>query len=63
MKKMADPHYADQLRAKIFDNMTFPASYYDGDGYDVPQKTGTTHLVVIAENGDTVSVTSTVNGL
>ena len=60
---MTDPRYAEKLRSKIHDNQTFSADYYDGESYDVPQKTGTTHLAVIAENGDTVSVTSTVNGL
>ncbi len=60
---MLDKKFADKLRAKISDKKTYSASYYDGEGYDVPVKNGTTHLVVVAENGDTVSVTSTVNGL
>ena len=60
---MLDQKFADKLRSKISDKKTFSSLYYDGAGYDVPVKTGTTHLVVVAENGDTVSVTSTVNGL
>ena len=60
---MLDQKYADKLRSKISDKKTYTAAYYDGAGYDVPMKNGTTHLVVVAENGDTVSVTTTVNGL
>ena len=60
---MTDPYYGNTVRTQIFDNMTFSADHYKGDNFDVPEKTGTTHLVVVAENGDTVSVTSTVNGL
>ena len=60
---MLDQKFADKLRTKISEKKTFSAQYYDGAGYDVPMKNGTTHLVVVAENGDTVSVTSTVNGL
>ena len=60
---MLDQKYADKLRSKISDKKTYTAAYYDDSGYDVPMKNGTTHLVVVAENGDTVSVTTTVNGL
>jgi len=60
---MLDEKFADKLRSKISDKKTFSPFYYDGGDYDVPVKNGTTHLVVVAENGDTVSVTSTVNGL
>ncbi|XP_028396381.1 glutathione hydrolase 1 proenzyme-like isoform X2 [Dendronephthya gigantea] len=62
VKQMLDQKFADKLRTKISDKKTFSSLYYDGASYDVPVKTGTTHLVVVAENGDTVSVTSTVNG-
>ncbi|XP_046839747.1 glutathione hydrolase 1 proenzyme-like isoform X3 [Xenia sp. Carnegie-2017] len=62
VKKLLDSKFADELRSKISDKKTFSALYYDNNGYDVPVKKGTTHLVVVAENGDTVSVTSTVNG-
>ena len=62
VKQMLDQNFADKLRAKISDKKTFSSLYYDGEDYDVPVKNGTTHLVVVAENGDTVSVTSTVNG-
>ncbi|CAB3995471.1 glutathione hydrolase 1 proenzyme isoform X1 [Paramuricea clavata] len=61
-KQMLDQKFADKLRTKISDKKTQSPMYYDGAGYDVPVKNGTTHLVVVAENGDTVSVTSTVNG-
>jgi gamma-glutamyltranspeptidase/glutathione hydrolase/leukotriene-C4 hydrolase len=60
---MLDQNFANKLRAKISDKKTFSSPYYDGENYDVPVKNGTTHLVVVAENGDTVSVTTTVNGL
>ena len=52
---------ADQIRHKISDSATHEQSYY-GERFHVPLKTGTTHLTVLAPNGDAVSVTSTVNG-
>lgn len=53
--------YAENIRLQISDNSTSnnPADY-GAIFYNKPDK-GTAHISVIAENGDAVSVTSTVN--
>ena len=59
-QKMIEQQLGDDLRQKIKDNGTcnnvscYTSSYSDADY-------GTTHLAVLAENGDAVSVTSTIN--
>lgn len=59
---MMSTKLADELRHLITDNETHPRDYYGTPRYDVPIKTGTTHLSVLAANGDAVSLTSSVNG-
>ncbi|XP_074635710.1 glutathione hydrolase 1 proenzyme-like [Acropora palmata] len=62
VKEMMSTKLADELRHLITDNETHPHDYYGTPRYDVPIKTGTTHLSVLAANGDAVSLTSSVNG-
>ena len=57
---MIEQQLGDDLRQEIKDNRTYNnvsyyASFYSDADY------GTTHLAVLAENGDAVSVTSTIN--
>ena len=57
---MIEQQLGDDLHKKIKDNRTYHnvsyyASFYSDADY------GTTHLAVLAENGDAVSVTSTIN--
>lgn len=59
--ELMDDDSAEQIRQKINDKKTFKTSYY-GHIFDNKITTGTTHLVVIAPNGDAVSAMSTVNG-
>lgn len=59
---MMSTKLADELRYLITDNETHEPGYYGNPRYHVPIKTGTTHLAVLAANGDAVSLTSTVNG-
>ena len=59
-QKMIEQQLGDDLHRKIKDNRTYHnvsyyASFYSDADY------GTTHLAVLAENGDAVSVTSTIN--
>lgn len=58
---MMDENVSKNIRKMIWDNQTHSQDYY-GKRYHVPLKTGTTHLSVLSENGEAVSVTSTVNG-
>eukprot|EP00040_Diaphanoeca_grandis_P044861 m.13890 g.13890 ORF g.13890 m.13890 type:complete len:650 (-) comp9901_c0_seq1:141-2090(-) len=61
VEEMVSRALADQLRSKMWDNMTHAdASWYGGD-YDVQDTPGTTHLSVVGPNDDAVAVTSTIN--
>lgn len=58
---MTSKDYANDVRLMITDNSTnndpahYGAVFYNNDDH------GTAHISVIAENGDAVSVTSTIN--
>ena len=57
---MLDQTLGDQLRHKIRDSMTYDnVSYYAQSFSDADY--GTTHVAVLAPNGDAVSVTTTIN--
>ena len=59
-QKMIEQQLGDDLHKKIKDNGTHSnVSYYTSSYSDADY--GTTHLAVLAENGDAVSVTSTIN--
>ena len=59
-KEMLNQTTGDRLRHKIWDNMTHDnVSYYTESFSDTDY--GTTHLAVLAPNGDAVSVTTTIN--
>ena len=61
VNELMDENIAEQARQKIVDEKAFGPDYYGGKFF-TPVRTGTTHLVVLAQNGDAVGVTSTVNG-
>jgi len=61
VKDLMNETCASIVRGKIHENVTFEPAYY-GAKYKNKLTTGTTHLVVMAPNGDAVAVTSTVNG-
>ena len=60
MDEVLDVEYNKKLYKKIWDNSTHNASYYGGYQF-VEDKGSTSHLSVIAPNGDTVSVTGSIN--
>lgn len=57
---MTSSSYADYVRSKILDIATHDFIYYGPTFYD-QSKTGTSHLAVLAPNGDAASITSTIN--
>ena len=58
---MTNEDFAESIRQKIWDNRTFTNYRYYGDFYHDASQEGTSHLSVIAENGDAVSATTTIN--
>ena len=53
---------ADDMRSRIQDNTTFDPSYYTEPlVFEVLSDYGTSHLCVLAPNGDAVAATSTIN--
>eukprot|EP00058_Branchiostoma_floridae_P026464 XP_002611955.1 hypothetical protein BRAFLDRAFT_91839 [Branchiostoma floridae] len=60
IRNMTSDDYAESLRRKITDDTTHDYRYY-GPSFVLPEDGGTSHVSVLAPNGDAVSVTSTVN--
>ncbi|XP_061163268.1 glutathione hydrolase 1 proenzyme-like [Saccostrea echinata] len=60
ISNMTSTSYAEYVRSKISDTSTHDTLYYGPTFYD-QLKTGTSHLAVLAPNGDAVSLTSTIN--
>ena len=55
---------ADNMRSRILDNTTFDPEYYTEQRVFVTSSdSGTSHLSVLAPNGDAVAATSTINFL
>ncbi|CAG9822957.1 unnamed protein product [Phaedon cochleariae] len=53
--------YAEETRGRIFDNITFQDPEYYGAYSGNVEDHGTSHICVLAQNGDAVSVTSSIN--
>ena len=58
---MMNPDTAREMRSRISDDATYPPPYYERNLEYSPLGAGTTHLSVLAENGDAVAITSTIN--
>ena len=58
---MTNAEFAESVRKEIWDNRTFTDYRFYGDFYHNASHEGTSHLSVIAENGDAVSATTTIN--
>ncbi|XP_064618472.1 glutathione hydrolase 1 proenzyme-like [Lineus longissimus] len=60
LSNLTSSAYADYTRSFITDDRTHDPSYY-GEAMGKTEKQGTSHLSVVAPNGDAISVTSTIN--
>lgn len=58
---MTSKEYAEEIRMKINDNQTSNNARDYGAVFYSTEDHGTAHISVLAENGDAVSATSTVN--
>ncbi|KAH3836666.1 hypothetical protein DPMN_110037 [Dreissena polymorpha] len=60
---MTDPSFGYARRQQINDTRTFGSDYYHPIVDSAWEDHGTSHLSVLASNGDAVSITSTINTL
>jgi gamma-glutamyltranspeptidase/glutathione hydrolase/leukotriene-C4 hydrolase len=60
LTNLNDENFVNRIRSKIVDNKTFPSDYYQSIYFN-EENHGTTHLSVLASNGDAVSLSSTIN--
>lgn len=61
MLNLTSDAYAYQTYLMINDTFTMNNASYYGADFSTPEDFGTSHLSVLAPNGDAVSVTSTIN--
>lgn len=58
---MISPNFADEIRQKISDKETsYDPKHYGGE-FNIVNDHGTSHISIIAPNGDAISVTSSIN--
>lgn len=58
-----DMKYADLLRSKITPDRTYNNYKHYGPEFAMEEDHGTAHISVLAENGDAISITSSINGM
>lgn len=58
---MLSTDFAEQIRVQIDDNATSNDPKHYGGEYQVVADKGTSHVSILAPNGDALSVTSSVN--
>lgn len=62
IENLLSRNYLSKIVSKINDNHTHDSSYYEPHD-DFVDEFGTSHLSVLASNGDAVSITSSINYL
>ncbi|KAK3728893.1 hypothetical protein QZH41_010184 [Actinostola sp. cb2023] len=60
LTNITDPDFGEALRLKIYDNKTFTDYRHYGNYYSANDG-GTSHMSLLAPNGDAVSATTTIN--
>lgn len=63
LNEFSDMNYADGLRKQIDLNKTFDDPIHYGAEYATLEDHGTAHVSVLAENGDAISITSSINSM
>lgn len=58
---MISPEFANQIRQQINDNGTSTDPKHYGGEFNIVNDKGTSHISIIAPNGDAISVTSSIN--
>lgn len=58
---MLSPEFAEKIRRKIDDSYTINDPKFYGGQFDVNNDKGTSHVSVLAPNGDAISVTTSIN--
>lgn len=61
LNTLQSEEFIQKTRSKILDTSTSQDPQYYGANFAVPEDHGTANIVVVAQNGDAVAVTSTVN--
>lgn len=61
LKQIDDPEYAEAIRKSINDDLTNSDYEHYGANMSVVEDHGTSHLSILAPNGDAVALTSTIN--
>lgn len=59
--KLISQDFANEIRNFIYDDKTFEDMNYYGANFTIEEDHGTANMAVLAENGDAVTITSTVN--
>ncbi|TMW45994.1 hypothetical protein DOY81_008925, partial [Sarcophaga bullata] len=60
-EKLISQEFADKIRELIHDNKTFNDMSYYGANFTIEEDHGTANMAVLADNGDAITITSTVN--
>lgn len=58
---MLSTEFAEKIREQIVDNTTSDDPKHYGGMYQVVPDKGTSHISILAPNGDALSVTSSIN--
>lgn len=61
MRNLTSPQYAEYIRKQIDDTKTYQSFEHYGAEFSNKTEYGTSHVSVVAPNGDAISVTTSIN--